>query len=808
MIQIRRIRLRTKSNDEVVEGVVDGLTDGVVRGWAWLPAKSEASLKVVVRAGDRRVAEAEATGFRADLAAAGKRGGHCAFAIALPLVPFESPMLSVAVETRSGLQDLAGSPLPVPVAQAPSSIDATLQVFPLSLGTSQLRGSLDACGPSRVRGWAYRLDDSSKPVMLRLLEGNREWLRFEASQWRADLADLRQGDGSCGFDLPLPDALCDGQLHVLDLRTIDDDASLVSTPFRVRTLPAHAADSTLIRRAPEPLARKAESGTITLSVIVNFYNMPREAARTLTSLSRSYQSDVEDLDYEVLCVDNGSQPPLDPAWIASFGPEFRLVRPSQLHPSPCAAINEAALQARGRYLAILIDGAHLLTPGVFREATQAWRERADAVVAVRHWFIGGDQRWLAIAGYSREQEDRLFDRIRWPSNGYELFRIGAPIGESPEPWFDGLSESNCLMLPTALYDRMGGIDEAFDEPGGGFANLDLCRRASEAGGGPLVALIGEASFHQFHGGTTTNIDDAAKDLRVRSYARAYRSMRGEEFTSLHRSQLQFRGRMPSEFATGVRQRVLLPMRLEVTEQVRQGQLSVHFDDGAQAYLQSVYGESGLHHEVSWLGMPVGVAPADLTSLQDIIHQLRPEAVIAVGTQAGLVHYIATLLHATACDGSRILHLNAPDASAPTPPQTTVLQGSPDDAHTLATLRHWVGSAESVLVLVASDPAEHFTQASLQALGSLVSYRSYLVCLGTVFGQPWLGYSRHQYLRTIQEFVEGSSPFVIDRSCNRQLISTCPSGYLRKVGGAVTAANYDPALDDVVVGPSPLSETFA
>ena len=808
MIQMRRNRSPDCSKGAAVEGVVDGLANGVLRGWAWFPGSPDTSTRVAIRSGDRLLAEVDATAFRADLAAAGKRGGHCAFEVALRALPGLGAEITVSVETPAGVRQLAGSPLTVPASRGASRIVATPDVLPLPMSTARLRGSLDACGPSRIRGWAFWLDDRQQPVTLRLLEGDHEWLRFEASQWRADLAEIHWGDGSCGFDFALPEALCDGQLHTLDLRTVDGDVSTLAAPFLARAGSAKTASASPARQAPAPLQRSVASGAVTLSVIVNFYNMQREAARTLTSLSRSYQTGIDDLDYEVLCIDNGSEPPLDPAWIASFGPEFRLIRPTRLHPSPCAAINAAALEARGRYLAILIDGAHLLTPGVFHEARQAWREHSEAVVAVRHWFIGGDQRWLAMAGYSRDQEDRLFERIRWPSNGYELFRIGAPIGENPEPWFDGLSESNCLMLPTALYDCMGGMDEAFDEPGGGFANLDLCHRASQAAEGPMVSLIGEASFHQFHGGTTTNVDDAEKDARVRSYARTYRTLRGQEFTSLHRSQLQYRGRMPSEFATGVRQRVLLPMRLEVTEQVRQGQLSLHFDEGAQTYLQSVYGESGLQREVSWLGRPTGVAPADLISLQDIIHQVRPDAIITIGVQAGLTQFAASMLDATACAGSRILQVNPADEATPAPAGISTLHGKPEDPRTLAALRHWTGSAESVLVLFAVEPAEHFTQASLRALGTLVSHRSYLVCVGTVFGQPWLGYSTHQHLRTIHDFVKSERAFVIDRSRHRQLISTCPSGYLRKVGDAVTAATYDAALDDVTGASSSCSETSA
>src|SRR5262249_1257950 len=61
-----------------------------------------------------------------------------------------------------------------------------------------------------------------------------------------------------------------------------------------------------------------------LSVVVVFYNMRREAARTLHSLSRTYQQDIGDLDYEVIAVENGSAPDqrLDEDFVRSFGPEF------------------------------------------------------------------------------------------------------------------------------------------------------------------------------------------------------------------------------------------------------------------------------------------------------------------------------------------------------------------------------------------------------------------------------------------------------------------------------------------------------
>ena len=101
-----------------------------------------------------------------------------------------------------------------------------------------------------------------------------------------------------------------------------------------------------------------------LSVIVVCHNMRREAPRTLFSLSRAYQRGISDLDYEVLVVDNGSTEPLDKARVEAFGPEFRYFFYKTNAVSPVLAINEMVVQARGRMLAVCIDGARILSPGI------------------------------------------------------------------------------------------------------------------------------------------------------------------------------------------------------------------------------------------------------------------------------------------------------------------------------------------------------------------------------------------------------------------------------------------------------------
>ena len=64
-------------------------------------------------------------------------------------------------------------------------------------------------------------------------------------------------------------------------------------------------------------------------------------------------------------------------------------------------------------------------------------------------------------------------------------------------------------------------------PGGGYANLDLFERLAQAPGVTPASILGEGTFHQFHGGTTTNVaDEAARRERVVSYRRHFEELRG------------------------------------------------------------------------------------------------------------------------------------------------------------------------------------------------------------------------------------------------------------------------------------------
>jgi len=296
------------------------------------------------------------------------------------------------------------------------------------------------------------------------------------------------------------------------------------------------------------LKHETTERTLRLSVIVIAYDMAREIPRTLQSMARDYQQDIGDLTYEIIVVDNGSPTPLDPTTWAHVDAPISLLRIEDAHPSPAHAINLAASKALGEWLCIVIDGAHLLTPGVFRLALSAGHAFPEAVVAVRYFFLGPDEQNHSIeAGYCEAVEDGLLESVQWPTEGYRLFEIGTPFraGASSANWLHKMFESNCLFLRGQLFRSLGGADEAFDLPGGGFLNLDLYKRACDSAGTTPVQLVGEGSFHQVHGGTTTNVSMVERKSRTEGYRDQYQRLRGHTQVTSEKN-VMYLGHLPTE----------------------------------------------------------------------------------------------------------------------------------------------------------------------------------------------------------------------------------------------------------------------
>lgn len=247
-----------------------------------------------------------------------------------------------------------------------------------------------------------------------------------------------------------------------------------------------------------------------ISVVVCFYNMRREAARTLYTLTRGLYQIVTLADLpeiEVIAIDNGSPIPIDVAEAESFGVNLRYFNLDRNAKSPAAAINFGVAQARGSHIVSIIDGAHMLSPGMLSSLWAATSPVPDSTFAYSLALHLGPKRQnlSMMEGYNQEAEDKLLDSVPWQTNGYSLFDVASLIETTSWSVFSPQIESSCFMMSKSLFWRLGGFDERFTKPGGGLVALDLFKRTVETPGVQLVKLVGEASFHQFHGGVSTNV---------------------------------------------------------------------------------------------------------------------------------------------------------------------------------------------------------------------------------------------------------------------------------------------------------------
>jgi hypothetical protein len=238
--------------------------------------------------------------------------------------------------------------------------------------------------------------------------------------------------------------------------------------------------------------------------VVVVFDMARELPRTLRSLSPGHQRDMKADEYEVIVVDNGSPQPVDPEQVAGFGGRLRLERIEPAPPSPARAANHGLRLAAGDLLGLVVDGARLASPGLLAEARRAACLAPRPIITAPAFHLGPVRHMQAAeAGYDQAAEDRLLAESGWGADGYRLFEISTLAGSWGRGLFGPAGESSSLFCPRAVWHELGGLDERFGLPGGGLVNHDVYRRACALQGVELIVLLGEGTFHQFHGGAAT-----------------------------------------------------------------------------------------------------------------------------------------------------------------------------------------------------------------------------------------------------------------------------------------------------------------
>ena len=537
-------------------------------------------------------------------------------------------------------------------------------------------------------------------------------------------------------------------------------------------------------RSRAPLALPVGTGGRDLSVVVVVHDMRREATRSLHALSRVYQQDVEDLDYEVIVVENGSGPHerLDPEIVGRFGPEFRyLDLADAATPSPANAVNRGIHASKGAALALMVDGAHVVTPGVLSCGMAGLATYDPAIVVTQPWYVGpGQQGDVMRAGYDESYEDRLFTQIGWPSDGYRLFDIGHFAGD--RDWLDGVWESNCLFVGRKLLEQVGGYDEGFAAPGGGYTNLDLYERLASSPDVRIASILGEGSFHQMHGGTTTNQSDPIERRnRVFSYGEGYADLRGRRFSGPNKM-IHYVGGFHSDSARRTRARRMSAAAFAV-DRLADGDVDQPVpvpDDLKDGFIDAYWRGRAWEH-TTWLDRKVLNAPTDLITYQEIVAEIAPDWIIETGTGTGG----RALFLASVCESlgrGRVVSIDhRPGKDLPVHPRVTYITGRADEPEILSQVRTLVGSEANGLVILGTRGPRQRMRLEFEAYAPFVAIGSYVVMEHTVLNgfpvQASFGPGPHEAVRRILGL---NGDFVADTEREKHSLTFNPGGFLRRV----------------------------
>lgn len=177
-----------------MRGRIDGVFEGVLRGWAWDPARPGHRLALRLLVEGELVATLTAALPRADLEQAGMGDGGHGLELALPLRFQDGAPHEIALEAWWH--------------DRPIRLDTATPRIPRRL--HMLRGRLEGIARGRLRGWAWDQSRPDSAVALELWHDGEVLARPLADRHRAELAHGGIGRGAHGFEIDLAGLVREG----------------------------------------------------------------------------------------------------------------------------------------------------------------------------------------------------------------------------------------------------------------------------------------------------------------------------------------------------------------------------------------------------------------------------------------------------------------------------------------------------------------------------------------------------------------------------------------------------------------------
>jgi cephalosporin hydroxylase len=212
------------------------------------------------------------------------------------------------------------------------------------------------------------------------------------------------------------------------------------------------------------------------------------------------------------------------------------------------------------------------------------------------------------------------------------------------------------------------------------------------------------------------------------------------------------------------------------------------------YYYTGYAFGGTWKKTHWMGVSCWKCPLDLWIYQELMHEVRPEVVIEVGTDGGGT----SLFLAHMCDiigRGRVITIDIQhQIGRPVHSRISYLKGDSTSEELLGLVRAEVNGAHSVMVILDSDHSMNHVLKELRAYSEFVSPGSYLIVEDTnINGHPVLPDFGPGPMEAVDLFLGENSEFKVDESCEKFLLTQNPRGYLRRI------ANEDEVQETSLTG---------
>lgn len=183
---------------------------------------------------------------------------------------------------------------------------------------------------------------------------------------------------------------------------------------------------------------------------------------------------------------------------------------------------------------------------------------------------------------------------------------------------------------------------------------------------------------------------------------------------------------------------------------------------------------------SWLGTPTQKIPLDLWIYQEIIHETRPDVIVEAGTfMGGSALFLASMCDLI--DRGRVISIDIQDLKPPRHKRIRYLLGSSTSPEIVREVRSLISPGEKVMVVLDSDHTKQHVLNELRSYSDLVTKGNYLIVEDTAInGHPVAPQFGPGPMEAVREFLKDNRDFTVDQSREKLLVSSNPSGYLRKV----------------------------